>query len=107
MGADGGAVRVAPDGRLKLQDAILTNNVAANASAFGGAVYTEGELKLVDALVRNSTATFTGAIDAAGPSLLKRVTVRGSTGFFAGGAVLAGGDMRILDSTIGNHLTPW
>lgn len=102
-GAQGGAVYAASGVEL-YYSSILSSSAFANTTfARGGAIFTPGNVVLLDSFIEGNTAsTAEGGVDAIGGGLVKYSQISGNEAYIVGG-LYTKGDVTIENSTISGN----
>lgn len=101
-----GILAVASGGDLTLQDATITNG---DAPDFGGGIANRGKLTVIDSIIRDNHANFSGGIGGGSRTTtrIEGTSIMRNTANVNGGGVANDGDMtivlsRIVDNTANN-----
>ena len=98
---NGGGIYDEGGSGFTLRDVVLTGNAAVGA--YGGGLYSTGDVTLVDTVVSNNTASFEGGgVYVKGNLVMEGSTISGNSGDSGGGAWVKG-DISITTSTFDNN----
>lgn len=85
--------------------ALNDSTVSSNTAEYGGAIWSSGDLSLVDSVVSNNSASRSaaGIYNAFGTLTMTRATVSGNDAGRNGGGVFNSGEATITDSTLSGN----
>jgi hypothetical protein len=99
------------------QATLTVNNcqIDGNFAAFGGGIYNNGSLTIIDSIVSNNLAGYTsglpvgqgGGIFNEETMTIMRSTITGNTAAFSSGGIASFGKLTLTDSTVSNNRAGW
>ncbi len=76
---------------------------AITGGAYGGGIWTDGDVEITACTLSANTADFGGSVSARGNVILTSSTIAGNTAEASGGGVRADGDVTVISSTIAGN----